>query len=80
MNPQTVHLLQRHVTAEASSCCQFEVTDEGSSGITLSYQRTAALSCVTTIGPELPCLTQCCLSQGEPQVRGNRERERENIY
>ena len=69
MNPQSVHLLQIHVAPEASSCCQFEVTDDGSNGIRLYYQRTAALSCVTTIGSHLPCQTQCCLKPIKQQVR-----------
>ena len=69
MNPQSVHLLQRHVSSEASSC-QFKVTDDRSSGIILLYKPTAALTCVTKLGEPLPCQTQCSLYQDEQQVMG----------
>ena len=70
MNPENFHQLNRHVkTRDTSSSCQFEVTDEGESGIEMRYRSTAALSCVTAVGSPSPCVPSCSLYQGRGDSR-----------
>ena len=65
MNPEGLRQLYRHVkTQDTSASCQFEVTDEGESGISMRYQSTAALSCVTVVGSPSPCVSSCRLDNG----------------
>ena len=64
MNPKGLHQLYRHVeTQDTSNSCQFEVTYNGKSGIEMTYQSTAALSCVTVVGSPSPCVSSCSLYQ-----------------
>ena len=70
MNPEGLHQLNRQVkTQDTSASCQFEVTDEGESGIGMTYQSTAALSCVTAVGSPSPCVPSCSLYQGRGDSR-----------
>ena len=62
MNPEGLSQLYRHMMTLDTSC-QFEVTDEGESGIEMKYQSTAALSCVTVVGSPSPRVSSCSLSQ-----------------
>ena len=70
MNPEGLRQLYRQVkTQDTSASCQFEVTDEGESGIRMRYQPTAALSCVTVVGSPSPCVSSCSLYQGRGDSR-----------
>ena len=65
MNHECLWQLYRHVKAQDTlNSCQFEVTDEGESGIMMIYQSTAALSSVTVVGSPSPCVSSCRLYQG----------------
>ena len=64
MNPDSLHQLNRHVrTRDTSASCQFEVTDEGKSGIEMKYEPTTALSCMSVVGSPSPCVSLCSLYQ-----------------
>ena len=64
MNPEGLLQLYRHVKTQVTpAACEFEVTDEGESGIKMEYQSTAALSCVNVMGAPSPCVSSCSLYQ-----------------
>ena len=65
MNPKGLRQLYRlYQTRDTSDTnCQFEVTDEGESGLEMTYDSTAAFSCVTTVGSP-SCVSTCSMYQG----------------
>ena len=65
MNPEVLRQLYKYVKIQDTSVsCQLEVTDEGESGIEITYQSTAAMSCVLSVGSSPPCVTSCSLYEG----------------